>query len=364
MNVLLITGDYFPIKSPRSLRATELSKELVVQGHKVDILTHKDFELHDEFEKKYGIKIINFSKSKIYSSIRKTILSQFVHKILAKFHDFQYYFYVKQSVRNLNNYDAVITISVPFSLAWGLASFTKKKIKDKFGVWIADMGDPFMKNKGIISRPLFILHYFEWNTLLKADFITVPFSEMREQFYKKFRFKIVVIPQGVQLGSPIGNYSRKNTIRIGYSGYMYHGTRDVFPLIDYLILKCYKFEFHIFTNQRVLFQKYQSYFGTYIFLYDYISRDMLIYFLSELDFLVAVNFDSVDGVITAIPSKLIDYAETKRPILFYENSQLPLDIIDEFMHFDFTRSFNLDLKKYDISVIASQFISLIQKSIN
>ena len=52
-------------------------------------------------------------------------------------------------------------------------------------------------------------------------------------------------------------------------------------------------------------------------MYDYISRDMLIYFLSELDFLVAVNFDSVDGVITAIPSKLIDYAETKRPILFY-----------------------------------------------
>ena len=218
-----------------------------------------------------------------------------------------------------------------------------------------------MLNKGLKSKPLFLFHFFEWRMLKKADYITVPFNEMKSQFYKKFRSKIIVIPQGVKLGTSVADYRRKDVIRIGFSGYIYYGIRDIFPLIEYLLSKKYNFEFHVFTNQRDLFKKYKAYLNKNIFIYDYIDRNSLIYSLSELDFLVAVNFDSVDGVITAIPSKLIDYGETRRPILFYENSELPIEIIDEFMTFNFSRAFNIDLNKYNISVVTDQFVKLIKR---
>jgi hypothetical protein len=359
MNILIITGDYFPIKSPRSLRATELSKELIVQGHKVDVLTHKDIEFQKEFENKFGIEIINFQFKKWQTYLGKTCIGNLLIKIISRIYLFHYYFLVRQSFDKLKKYDAVITVSVPFPIAWGLASFSKKKIKDKFGVWIADLGDPFMLNKGLKSKPFFLFHYFEWNMLYKADYVTIPFEEMKSQFYNRFHKKLYVVPQGVPMGVPISIYKEIKPLKIGFSGYIYRGSRDVFSLIDYLISQDYDFEFHIYTNQRELFAPYNKFIGKQLLLFDYVDREKLILELSKLDFLVAVNFDSFNNQITAYPSKLIDYALSKRPILMYENSRLPLKVIEEFMNYNFINKTIVNIEKYNIKTVAKQFIQLI-----
>lgn len=359
MNILLITGDYFPIKSPRSLRATELSKELVVQGHMVDVLTHKDIVFHKDFENQFGVQIINFHYKKWQTYLGKTIIGNLLFKIISKIYLFHYYFLVRQSIDKLKSYDAVITVSVPFPLAWGLASLKRNKIKDKFGVWIADLGDPFMLNKGLKSKPFFLFHYFEWNMLKKANYITIPFIEMKSQFYKRFHNKLFIVPQGVPIGVPISIYQEFKPIKIGFSGYMYKGSRDIFTLIDYLISQEYDFQFYIYTNQRELFAPYDKFIGVQLLLFDYVEREKLILELSKLDFLVAVNFDSFNNQITAYPSKLIDYALSQRPILMYENCSLPLKVIEEFMNYNFSSRTKVDLEKYNIKTVVSQFVQLI-----
>jgi len=359
MNILIITGDYFPVKSPRSLRATELSKELIVQGHKVDVLTHKHIDFQKEFENKFGIEIINFQLKKWQTYLGKTGFGNLFFKIISRIYLFHYYFLVRQSFDNLKKYDSVITVSVPFPIAWGLASFSKKKIKDKFGVWVADLGDPFMLNKGLKSKPFFLFHYFERNMLKKADYVTVPFIEMKSQFYNRFHKKLHVIPQGVPMGVEVSIYKQNKPLKIGFSGYIYKGSRDIFSLIDYLISQEYDFEFYIYTNQRDLFAQYKEFIGNQLLLFDYVDREKLILELSKLDFLVAVNFDSFNNQITAYPSKLIDYALSKRPILMYENSRLPLKVIEEFMNYNFINKTIVDIEKYNIKTVAKQFIQLI-----
>lgn len=37
MRILIVSGSYYPDKTPRSFRTTELARELVRQGHKVDV---------------------------------------------------------------------------------------------------------------------------------------------------------------------------------------------------------------------------------------------------------------------------------------------------------------------------------------
>lgn len=356
--ILIISSDYFPKKSPRSLRATELSIELASQGNIVNVLTHHNSIIHNDFEKNNNVKIIDFKYYKWQKWIKKTLFGNLLYKVLCRIHLIHYFFLVRQSLSEIENYDCVITISSPFSIAWGMASFPKEKIKSLFNIWIADLGDPFMLNKGLKKKPLFLFHFFEWNMLRKADFVTIPFEEMKFQFYSNFSHKFKTIPQGVRIIPISHKYVPNNPIKIGFSGYIYPGIRDIFSLIDFLLEKNYNFQLIVYTNQQFLFESYKKFIGNKLILKDYVTRDQLISELSLLDFLVAVNFNSVDGARTAVPSKLIDYALAQRPVLLYEQSNLPLNHIQEFMEYNFANQHFVDLQMYDIKVVAQKFIQL------
>ena len=52
MNILIVSGDFFPNNSPRSFRTTELVKELANRGNEVTLYIPKvDFD-YSEFIKK------------------------------------------------------------------------------------------------------------------------------------------------------------------------------------------------------------------------------------------------------------------------------------------------------------------------
>ncbi len=356
--ILIISSDYFPKKSPRSLRATELSIELAVQGNMVNVLTHRNSSIHDDFEKGNNVQIIDFKYYKWQKWLKNTTVGILLYKIMSRIYLIQYFFLVRQSLTEYNNYDVVITVSSPFSIAWGMASFSKRKIRSKFKIWIADLGDPFMLNKGLKNKPLFLFHYFEWNMLRKADYVTVPFEEMKAQFYSKFIYKFKTIPQGVKINPLTIKYVPNDPIKIGFAGHIYPGIRDIFSLIDFLLDGNYNFQLIVYTNQHFLFEPYNKFIGNKLILKDYVTRSQLITELSLLDFLVAVNFNSVNGKRTAAPSKLIDYALAQRPILLYEQSNLPLNQIQEFMEYNFENQYFVDIKMYDIKVVAQKFIRL------
>ncbi len=87
---------------------------------------------------------------------------------------------------------------------------------------------------------------------------------------------------------------------------------------------------------------------------DYVPRLELLKYLSTFDFLV--NFDNNREA--TFPSKLVDYAITKRPILNIK-STLDKDAISAFLARDYSKSFCVEnLEQYNIKVVAKQFLEL------
>lgn len=358
--VLIITSWFWQNKSPRSHRSVELARELVKQGFEVHVLCDDETSINRIIENAIGVKVLNFEKISFFQRIPTNKLGKFIYKIanvLVNYPEINYFFQIRKKFSSFESYDALITISAPFSIAWGVASFSKIDIKKKFKVWIADFGDPFMYSTALKYRPLFYFHFFEWNVLRKVDFLTVPFEDMKRFFYKRFIHKIKVIPQGVSLDVKIETYKKNVPIRIGFAGRIYPGKRDIFSLLDYLILKKFDFEFEIFTDQPELYTKYNNP-EKKINFRNYIEREKLIQELSRLDFLIAVDLDEISDRTSAIPSKIIDYGLAKRPILKYQHSKLPIEKVYNFMNYNFYDSYNIDITNYDTRTVTKKFIEL------
>ena len=139
---------------------------------------------------------------------------------------------MKYSVNNLlkneKGYDLLISIAVPFPVHWGVASRWNKSQKIA-RVWVADCGDPFMHDKHDSFRKMYYFHYFENKFLRHANYVSVPFEEMKLLFNQKFAFKYRVIPQGFNLDSvEIENYSRNEIPTFAYSGTVMPGSEIPF----------------------------------------------------------------------------------------------------------------------------------------
>lgn len=82
--------------------------------------------------------------------------------------------------------------------------------------------------------------------------------------------------------------------------------------------------------------------------------------MSKADFLV--NVDTVydkQSNIEAVPSKLIDYALTNRPILNINSVYLDKEMVIEFLNKDYSRQRIVEKSNYDINEVSAQFLELI-----
>ena len=90
---------------------------------------------------------------------------------------------------------------------------------------------------------------------------------------------------------------------------------------------------------------------------SYIPREDLLFELSKMDFLV--NIVNLSGV--QQPSKLIDYALTKRPTInissdFTNNEKI---VFNEFLKGDYFHQYTIqNIEKYNIENVAYQFLEL------
>lgn len=369
MKILIICGSFYPIQSPRSFRATELAKELVRQGHEVTVATIWN-ENHKSFSEDTGVKLEHYSYQSpqgldINGGRARQLLKRGVKRSLDLFlhyPDIKIKKWVEKYLRSSTaSYDALISIAVPFPVHWGVANVWKKPENRKAKVWIADCGDPFMHaaHDSFPKMPYF--HILENKFLRLADFITVPFKEMKLLFNQKYRDKFKVIPQGFNFEDKnLPEYNPNQVISFIYAGVVMPGSRDPFSLIDFLLEENYDFRFILYTKQKHLFLDYKSIIGSKLIIRDYIPREELLKVLAQSDFLVNVNTDSSNGKINAIPTKLIDYRISNRPILSYEQSCLPKTIIREFMCRNYTNAFvDADFDRYRIEKVAKQFLNLI-----
>ena len=283
-------------------------------------------------------------------AIRRLLLMLFEYPAIEEM------FKVKKLLKNETAYDLLISFAVPFPVHWGVA-WARTKNHSIAPTWIADCGDPYMGNTHDSFRKLFYFKYLEKWFCRKADYITIPKIEMKQNFYPAFHDKMREIPQGFNMNEGIKkDIYKKNPIpTFAYAGTFIKGTRDPSKLLEYLSGLTIDFKFIVYTKNIEFLTPYPDILGTKVIVKDYIPREELIHEMSKMDFLINISYDPASQA----PSKLIDYAISGRPILSLESNQIVPEILNDFLTGSYTKRFELiDLEKYDIREVGKQFLEL------
>jgi hypothetical protein len=265
-------------------------------------------------------------------------------------------FMVKKILKNESGYDIMISFAVPYPVHWGVAwSRTKNhRIARK---WIADCGDPYMGDVLDSFRKPFYFGYLEKWFCRKADFISIPVESARPGYYSEFHHKIKIIPQGFDfdLTAKEEKQQVKNIPEFAYAGRFLNGIRDPNQLLKCLVKIDFPFKFYIFTNQPDLLNEYRDTLNGKLIVSEYISRGELMKVLSHMDFLI--NFDN--NTTLNVPSKLIDYAIAKRPVLNIDRNFNIEDLL-AFLKRDYGKRMVLsNPEQYHIRYISKLFLDLL-----
>ncbi len=365
--VLIIGANISDSTSPRVMRIVELTKELLRQGHRVVLYIadhNKPNLLKSTDYQKLQIKSLG-KKQKAFIQ-RKGLIFRIINKVLDLYFlypSIEYYSLVKKTIKKEigNQYDLMISVAVPHSIHWGCAALINKRNKQLLCQrWVADCGDPFMGELTAGKPRPFYFKYIEKYAFRKADYISVPLANAKYGYYEEFWPKLRVIPQGFNF-EEIKLYDGVIDNKIPtfiYAGGFVKGCRDPYSLLEYLETLDCAFKFIVYTKSggENFFNHISDKLKKNIEVKPYILRLELLYIMSQADFLVSFEYGCS---IQQSPSKLIDYALAKRPILSIDSKKLDTSLVDEFLSGDYKRQFIVsNIEQYNIRNIAKEFISL------
>lgn len=360
--ILIVSAWFYPEITPRSFRTTELAKELAQQGHEVVVYIPFKGNSYTSFSKKYGVIIRNLGKLR-FPNIRISsypvlnFLSRTLRRILIllfEYPNIEFLFKVDKALKNEKGYDMLISIASPHSIHWGVAKSINKK-NQIAKTWVADCGDPFMGSNISGYKKLFYFKHIEKWFCKKADVLTIPRVEMKENYYSEFHSKIKVIPQGFNFGeNKIAKYVKNDIPTFAFAGLFIPKKRDPRQLMDFLVNYNHPFKFIIYSNNPDLITPYKDKLGDNLEIKKYIPRAKLIYELSKMDFLINISYDPIHQS----PSKLIDYTFAGRPILNIPGN-LNETSIREFLNGNYTNQFKIEnFDKFNIKNVVKQFLEL------
>lgn len=361
--ILIVSGGFYPKTTPRALRTTELAIELSKQGHEVAVYFPAKELNYKSFEEKHNVRIndlgpIRFNGIQLKGNKIQLLIRRLIRRILQvviEWPDIQLMLQVVKKLKTENRHDLIVSVAVPYPIHWGVA-FIQGKSHKIAEYWVADCGDPYMGDTTDSFRKIFYFKYIEKWFCRKADFITVPFKGAISAYYPEFHEKIRVIPQGFsfdKLNLPV--YKKTSAFPLfAYAGSFIPGRRDPGEMLKFLSSCDRSFKFIVYTSQKGMFVPFMNLLKDKLEIRDIISHDELLKVLAGMDFLI--NFDN--NTTTQLPSKLIDYSITGRPVLNI-TSNFDFSILLEFMDGVYDRKMLLDPPdNYNIREIAKKFIEL------
>ena len=360
MNILIVSGSFYPQNSPRAFRTTELVKEFVRLGHKVTIyIPEFGYDL-SEFLRIYPINVKYYQevperRSFVGISIVDRAIFHYEHWLINR-PSLLSMKNVQQAVQAESGYDLLITIAVPHYIHWAVGKQYEKGLKIA-KTWVADCGDPFILAGSVAQKPPFWFQPLEKRWCRQCDYIAVPTETSYQGYYPEFKGKIRVIPQGFNFEDVVLPEYKKNEIpTFAFAGSLIPGKRDPHCLLDWLSTLDIPFRFVAYgSNVRQFMEPYQQRLGDKLVIENTIPRDQLLSVLAKMDFLINIG----NGTKVQTPSKLIDYTLTKRPILTIESNDIKADILVEFLEGDYRHKDTLiDISNYDIHNVAQQFLTL------
>lgn len=370
MKVAIVTAFFAPISTPRSFRATELAKEFARRGDDVTVYNCTsvvDAPYSTIKNVKYiDLLVRSISSNNIQSKINNHKLSVSVFNFFKRIAFYwtlsTWLIYLKGLFLKFNTdeqYDLLISIGLPFTIHWGVSTKIGKK-KELAKCYVADYGDPFSKNNiNINVAPYF--QYIEKRVINKFDYISIPTEKAISTYtWLKPIEKIKVIPQGFCFDEiNLESYIPNKVPTFAYAGIFYPDIRNPRKLFEILLSFNFEYKFYIFTSKSNTdsygcILPFIEQFGDKLVVVNAIPRLDLIKELSKMDFIINMyNLSS-----NQVPSKLIDYAITKRPI--YSCSPLCIDIdkLKNFCDGDYEGREIIDIEQYNIKKIVDEFTKL------
>ena len=374
MRILVISRWFSPSKNPRAFRTTELVREFLIRGHTVDFFAPHNAVFDDSFLKSngqyYGVisrenkqventdiqyGLLNILKGKCISSLKKLVRFFLGEGI----RDIGYAFRLFRALRlNITHkkYDMVLAISYPFSVLVAVALYLRS-YKDEV-LKVADCGDPFYDNPAF--KKAGYLKYLERWVLRCFDKIVIPMEEAIPSYrYCDIRDRICIIPQGFRLLEIQNNiYLPCEIPTFCYAGVFYETIRDPRFFLEYLCREDLNFKFVVYALEdpftKHILRIYKKRMGEKLVIKKPVEREQLILEMAKMDFVL--NFDNEN--VNQKPSKLIDYAMSRRPILSFNRQTFCPDVFQAFLRGDYTAQYHVDLEKYDIRRVTDQFESL------
>jgi hypothetical protein len=370
VRITLLTAHFFPELHPRAFRCSELANEFIKRGHNVTVVNLGTVESYN-YKLHYaetGVKVINyhFYLRKVHQSSVKSIsfisrgMGYIVEYLLAGKLFYQGTKIAKYFVNETKS-DMIISISTPFMnhLAIALAYRFKRQNRTML---IADSGDPFSRSTQRRHAPYF--NIVERLVYRSYHYLSVP-SKYSIGAYRNFisERRIKIIPQGFNFDKVKLNDINKQPYPVfAYAGVFYNDIRNPTFLFDQLAQIKGKYKFKIYLrsldpNIKALIAPYQDLLGENLEVFHGLERDDLIRKLSEVDFLV--NLDNLSQ--HQIPSKLIDYALTKRPIFSCSSESFQSDNFESFLTGDYKNALKIDISKNNIKSVVTSFLTLFEK---
>jgi glycosyltransferase involved in cell wall biosynthesis len=366
--ILIVSRSFYPENSPRSFRATELAKEFCREGHQVTVYTFRKEQHHAPLERAFGMVVKDLGKPifKTISLAPGSKLSFLVRRVLNRvllmlfeYPDIELMFKVKKVLKNESGYDLLVSNAVPHPVHWGVAAARSAK-HPIATTWIADCGDGYMLEKMHDTfNKLFYFKYFEKKFCRKADYISIPTLSVKGNYYPEFHSKIIEIPQGFKFEDVevVANAPANKVPTFAFAGVFMKGTRNPSSFVECLLKSGRDFKFIVYTQNSSLLGPYLPALKDKIEIRNYVPRLQLLKELSQMDFVVNIGYDPKSHV----PSKLIDYSLTGRPILCFNGDDLDENMVHEFLDGNYNRAFQYpDLDKYRIENVCKAFLNKCQ----
>ena len=366
-SILIISQHIFPKQTPRAHRATELAIEFSKQGYDVTLYAVLGQYDYEDFCNKHNIKVKPIKLSWQFASfnsdliVKRYLIDKVLGRLFQKIFEFpniEFFFKIPRILKKEKKFDILISIADPHMIHWGCA-IAKEKFPEKFpNKWIADCGDPYYDNANsekFKERFKKMEHFFCAN----ANFITVPVSSAIKSYFNKYESKIKVIPQGFRF--QVAEKIKLKPINViptfAYCGNFFSGYRDPSIFFEFLLKTKLNFKFIIYTDHTYLIEKYLPKIKHKIEIRPTIFRKDMIEEIKKMDFLLNIENINMPG---QLPSKLIDYANSNRPILSINPSNFKSENITEFLNGNYQTRLVVDnLEDYRIEGVTSKFIELI-----
>ena len=339
--ILIVTHQFLPFVSPRTTRWRYLIDELIGKGNEVTVLSGTNPE---NIENNYDV--LYFGNKKFSSNIRKVrqdsndstndFLKKTIYSILKKVYRFLFktfswpdyaMFWTITIFRNRkrinNNYDIIISVSLPFTSHLCAYILNKRIHAD----WYMDIGDPFTlkinspeNNKIIYS---FLNKIYERKFYKIASKIIFTHKEVAELHQNKFNIE----KSKIVIGYPIALVSEENLaiaksfnytdspIKVGYFGAFTKSVREPSNYLKNIGNLMNEDTEHIWYINEESKKYFASLKKTSLHKFiDIVPRDEAIKIMvNEIHILLSIgNLNKYQ-----MPSKVIEYLSLGKPVLHY-----------------------------------------------